>query len=189
MNTVWLLKDIIDELNHCMTQLKILSRFNYWKVIPSLREWSAPPQPPPPLPPPNTSPLPLTSTYFLSLPYFTLSIRLYQGTAGGWTFRSAESHKVYQGGSMLFDHRLSLMHFIQDFLWMSYIGFTLFRCPNHLIFCLFICCTGGKLSMFLIFSLLIYWPAWLINVKTMQNQFWNKKIPINLYQWHLIVYE
>ena len=28
-----------------------------------------------------------------------------------------------------------------------------------------------------------------INVKTMQNQFWNKKIPINLYQWHLIVYE
>lgn len=127
------------------------------QVIPSPREWTGPSQPPPP-PPPNTSPLPLTSTYFLSLPY--LSIRLYQGTAGGWTFRSAESHKVYQGGSMLFDHRLSLMHFIQDFLWMSYIGFTLFRCPNHLIFCLSICCTGGKLSMSLIFSLLIYWPAW-----------------------------
>ena len=105
-------------------------------------------------------PLPLTSTYFLSLPYFTLSICLYQGTAGGWTFRSAESHKVYQGGSMLFDHELSLMHFIRDFSWMSYIGFTLFRCPNHLIFCLSICCTGGKLSMSLIFSLLIYWPAW-----------------------------
>jgi len=51
LNTVWLLKDIIDELNHCMTQLKILSYFNYWKVIPSLREWSSSsPPPPPPFP-------------------------------------------------------------------------------------------------------------------------------------------
>lgn len=118
----------------------------------------------PPNPPPPSSPKYLSLTpylYLLPFPPLLYFINPFvPGYCGGWTFRSAESHKVYQGGSMLFDHRLSLMHFIQDFLWMSYIGFTLFRCPNHLIFCLFICCTGGKLSMFLIFSLLIYWPAW-----------------------------
>ena len=118
-----------------------------------------PPNPPPLLPQiPLPYPLPLLTSFpSLTLLYQSVCTRVMRG---GWTFRSAESHKVYQGGSMLFDHRLSLMHFIQDFLWMSYIGFTLFRCPNHLIFCLSICCTGGKLSTSLIFSLLIYWPAW-----------------------------
>ena len=33
-------------------------------------------------PPPNTSPLPFTSTFFPSLPYFSLSILLYQGYCG-----------------------------------------------------------------------------------------------------------
>lgn len=57
---------------------------------------------------------------------------------------------------------------------MSYIGFTLFRCPNHLILCLSICCTGGKLSISLIFSLLIYWPAWF---------YWSSCVNIPFHRW------
>lgn len=57
---------------------------------------------------------------------------------------------------------------------MSYIGFTLFRCPNHLILCLWICCTGGKLSISLIFSLPIYCPTWF---------YWSPCVNIPFHWW------